>query len=113
MYRLQAIKDNVRLITPEILDKINQLVVKAGHQLLGTEEVPLKGRCDSCVVETAVHYPTDINLLTDAMRKIIMGCGKIYKAYEIGEWRQYEYNFNTLKNLYQRTQKNEVVELKG
>jgi len=28
-------------------------------------------RADSFVVETDVHYPTDINLLWDAMRKLI------------------------------------------
>jgi IS5 family transposase len=33
-YELQTIKDNVALLTPEILDKINQVVVKAGHNLL-------------------------------------------------------------------------------
>ena len=29
------------------------------------------GSCDSFVVETDVHYPTDINLLLDALRKMI------------------------------------------
>lgn len=33
-YGLQTIKDNVRLLTPELLDKINELVVKAGHTLV-------------------------------------------------------------------------------
>jgi len=27
------LKDNVSLLTPEILDRINQLVVNAGHQV--------------------------------------------------------------------------------
>ena len=30
-YHLQTIKDNLRLFTPEILDRINQEVVSAGH----------------------------------------------------------------------------------
>ncbi len=30
-YGLQNLKDNVALLTPDILDKINQVVVKAGH----------------------------------------------------------------------------------
>ena len=30
-YHLQTIKDNVQLLTPDLLDKINQVVVKAGH----------------------------------------------------------------------------------
>ena len=33
-YPLQTIKDNVSLLTPEVLEKINQLVVKAGHNLI-------------------------------------------------------------------------------
>ncbi len=33
-YNLQTIKDNLCLFTPEILDEINQLVVKAGHKLV-------------------------------------------------------------------------------
>ena len=69
-YALQTLKDNVSLLTPEVLDRINQVVVKAGHHVLGKDE-DLRGRCDSFVVETDVHYPTDINLLWDAMRKII------------------------------------------
>ena len=33
-YELQTIIDNIKLFTPEILDRINQEVVNAGHQLL-------------------------------------------------------------------------------
>ena len=33
-YQLQTIKDNVALLTPELLDEINQIVVKAGHALV-------------------------------------------------------------------------------
>jgi len=33
-YQLQTIKDNVTLLTPELLDEINQIVVKAGHALV-------------------------------------------------------------------------------
>lgn len=33
-YALQTLKDNVQLLTPEILDEINTLVVEEGHKLL-------------------------------------------------------------------------------
>jgi len=33
-YYLQTLKDNVSLLTPEMLDQINQVVVNAGHQLI-------------------------------------------------------------------------------
>ena len=38
-YGLQTIKDNVALFTPEILDQINQVVVKAGHRLVKKKRV--------------------------------------------------------------------------
>lgn len=33
-YKLQTLKDNLKLFTPELLDKINQEVVRAGHKAL-------------------------------------------------------------------------------
>ena len=33
-YALQTLKDNVSLLTPEVLDDINQVVVKAGYNLV-------------------------------------------------------------------------------
>ena len=33
-YPIQTIEDNVRLFTPEILEKINDIVIEAGHKLL-------------------------------------------------------------------------------
>ena len=91
-YHLQTIKDNLQLFTPEILDQINQEVVQAGHILLKTspDEV-LTGRCDSFVVETAVHYPTDINLLLVAIRKTIETVGQAAHAQGMTEWRQWRY----------------------
>lgn len=71
-YALQTIKDNVSLIKPEHLDEINQIVVRAGHKELGKKgKEELHGQCDSFVSETDVHYPTDINLLFDAIVKVI------------------------------------------
>ena len=34
LYNVQTLKDNVSLLSPEILDRINQIVVKAGHQIV-------------------------------------------------------------------------------
>ena len=33
-YPLQTLKDNVKLLTPEILDKINTVVVEESHKFL-------------------------------------------------------------------------------
>ncbi len=101
-YRLQTLKDNVQLFTPEILDEINQVVVKAGHQLKKKES--LAARCDSFVVETDVHYPTDINLLLDAVRKIITLTADYAWMTGLGGWRQSVYNCRQIKRAHRITQ---------
>jgi hypothetical protein len=104
-YRLQTIKDNVSLLTREVLDDINQIVVRGGHALLGKADEPIAGRCDSSVVKTNVHFPTDTSLLTDAMRKVIGLCGQAGELFGVLGWRQFEYNFQCLKNLYRQAVK--------
>ena len=115
-YPLQTIRDNVSLLTPEILDEINQIVVQAGHSLVmkKTEEV-LKGSCDSFVVETDVHYPTDTNLLFDAIRKMISLVAIICSEVGISEWRWSHHHILKVKrllrgvqNLNRSTSKDEV-----
>jgi len=102
-YPIQTIKDNVSLFTPEILDRINQIVVKAGHNLVKKNE-ELRGRCDSFVVETDVHYPTDINLLFDAMRKVINLVARVCDKNGLSSWRQNAYNVRKLKRLHRKAQ---------
>lgn len=105
-YKLQTLKDNVALLTPELLDKINVLVVDAGHKLLKKkDEEKLNGRCDSFVVETNVHYPTDINLLYDAMRKVITQVAYLCTLCAITEWRQSSHNIKKIKRLFRKAQK--------
>ena len=33
-YRLQTLQDNIALFTPEVLDEVNNITVKAGHELV-------------------------------------------------------------------------------
>lgn len=104
-YNHQTLKDNVQLITPELLDKVNQIVVKSGYRLIKKKlEEPLHGRCDSFVVETNVHYPTDINLLLDAMRKVITLVSKLSGEHGMSDWRQNKYNFRQVKSLMRSSQ---------
>ena len=97
-YHYQTLKDNVTLFTPELLDKINQIVVDAGHELVKKKagEV-LRGRCDSFVVETDVHYPTDISLLFDASRKVIELTAGLCAEQGLSDWRQHAYNVRHLR----------------
>jgi len=44
-YALQTLKDNVSLLTPEMLDKVSEVVVKSGHKLIGNKkDEKLRGR---------------------------------------------------------------------
>ncbi len=104
-YHFQTLKDNVSLLTPELLDQINVLVVNAGHVLVKKKDAEaLRGRCDSFVVETKVHYPTDINLLGDAMRKVITLTAQWCEDLGMSDWRQWAYNLRQVKRLMRTAQ---------
>ena len=59
----------------------------------------MHGNCDSFVVETDVHYPTDTNLLFDAVRKIISLIAGSCSETEIAGWRQSDHNILKIKHL--------------
>ncbi|NEX23806.1 ISNCY family transposase, partial [Thiorhodococcus mannitoliphagus] len=102
---VQTLKDNLRLFTPEVLERINQEVVDAGHALVKkSPDDGLQVRCDSFVVETDVHFPTDINLLCDAVRKVIETSAGLCEAEDLSDWRQSAYNVRCLKQAYRRVQ---------
>jgi IS5 family transposase len=113
-YSLQCIKDNVTLFTPDTLEQINAVVVTAGHDLLGHDSnQPLKGKCDSVVVETNVHYPTDINLLYDAIRKVIEILASMCLGLGISEWRQSRHNLKQIRKLFHRARNLKRSKAKG
>ena len=104
-YHYQTLKDNISLFTPELLDKINQVVVTGGHILLKKSAgEALRGRCDSFVVETDVHYPTDINLLYDAMRKVVELTARLSRSHGLSQWRQHAHNVRHLKRQMRTAQ---------
>ena len=66
-YHCQTLVDNVSLLSPGLLVGVNHLIVESGHAVARKKPgAPLRGRCDSFVVETDVHHPTDVSLLRDA-----------------------------------------------
>jgi transposase, IS5 family len=103
-YAYQTLVDNVGLLTPELLDKLNQLIVEGGHALIKKGGAALRGRCDSFVVETNVHFPTDISLLWDAMRKAIRLTAQWSESQQFSDWRQYRHNLRQLKQKLRHAQ---------
>ncbi|MCU7880413.1 MAG: hypothetical protein KZQ60_07660 [Candidatus Thiodiazotropha sp. (ex Lucinoma aequizonata)] len=73
-------------------------MVRAGHKALKkSPEEGVVDRVDSFVVETDVHFPTDINLLLDAVRKTIDTCVKLCEQNNLGGWRQHTYHQRQFK----------------
>ena len=102
-YELQTIIDNVYLLTPELLSEIGRLVVESGHAVARKKPgEPLRGRCDSFVVETDVHYPTDVNLLWDAMRCLLRELGRAARKHKIGGWRQWRHLTQEVKKCFNK-----------
>ena len=104
-YALQTIKDNVSLLDEEALLKLNVIIVKHGHRFLNAEDKPLLARCDSFVVERDVHFPTDIGLLYDALRKAIQLTAKACNHLGLSDWRQSAYNIKQIKKQFRKAQK--------
>lgn len=118
-YPLQTIKDNASLLTVDILDRINQVVVKSGHNFFGkTEGDDLSGKVDSFVLETDVTFPTDYNLLYDAVRTMIRILGILCSYFDITTWRL-SHNYildmrklvNRIRRLKSKTQNKKTLEL--
>ena len=103
VYPLQTIRDNIKLITPEMSEKISKIVIEAGHKFLGIDNESLKVKCDSAVCKVDAHFPTDINLLWDGMRKSITLASQLCDSFDRTDLRQYVHNLNILHNKFYAT----------
>ncbi|MEI7997525.1 MAG: ISNCY family transposase, partial [Methylococcaceae bacterium] len=89
-----------------IMERISVEVIRAGYQLLDLDIHKLiRGRCDSFVLKTNVHFPTDTSLLHDAIRILIRTCVKWSLQYALPEWRLHKHNLSKFKGLYRKLQK--------
>ena len=100
----QTILDNVSLLDETVLARINELTVEAGHCLVKkkeTEDIRLK--TDSYVLETNVHFPTDLNLLWDSSRKCLDIIEKLQKERALPGWRKIKYIRTNIKSTFRAT----------
>jgi hypothetical protein len=71
----QTLRDNVALLDDELLQQINARIAAAGREVFakkaGAPLAALAVKVDTYVLETDVHFPTDLNLLWDAGRKCV------------------------------------------
>ena len=109
-YRLQRLVDNVALLTLSLLQDSNGLLVRCGHAALGESgEAPLRRRCDSFVVGTDVHYPTDVSLPWDALRGLLRSTGRSAGKHDMGGWRQLTPRVRRRFNAVRETRRAQVA----
>lgn len=89
-YALSTIKDNIPLLSEELLEKINDIVVRHGRSMIKKKEEKLEIKIDSYVLETNVHFPTDLNLAWDCARKCITLTSRMAELYGITGWRKHQ-----------------------
>lgn len=93
VFHHQTLRDNVCLVDAPLLKQINGLVAAAGRAVFHSGSgplAPLAIKVDTYVLETDVHFPTDLNLLLDAGRKCL-DLIKKYRdqyGYELPGWRK-------------------------
>ena len=102
-YSARYLKSNVDLLTPEVLRKVSDIVVREGLKVAGKRPGDaLAGRADSHTVETNVHYPTDVNLLWDATRVAVRDGSRLAQEHGLADWRQSRHQLRVGKRLFNR-----------
>src|SRR5215468_10314950 len=95
----RRIEDNLLKLRPATLQKINDLVVKAGHALEPQAIVAVRG--DTFVVETNIHYPTESTLIGDGLRKILPLAAELAAENGLEGWRQHKHWLRKARKLVQ------------
>lgn len=102
-FNYQNILDNVSLLDAKLLEDINDIVVEAGEQLLKKKEENIKLKTDSYALETNVHFPTDLNLLWDSLRKCFDAVKELREHTDLKGWRKIKHLRNDLKSQFRKT----------
>jgi len=101
----QTLRDNVALLDDELLQQINARIAAAGRAVFakkgGAPLAALAVKVDTYVLESDVHFPTDLNLLWDAGRKCVDLIVKYRDqfGYALPGWRKAKEWRRQLKNL--------------
>ena len=95
LFNHQTLRDNVALLDQAVLRDINARVASAGREVFHRQTGPapaLAIKVDTYVLETDMHFPTDLNLLLDAGRKCLDLIEKYREQfdYRLEGWRKLE-----------------------
>lgn len=87
-FHYKTLSENVCHLDEETLTQINALIAQAGRAVFKKKEEPIRAKTDSYVLETNVHFPTDLNLLWDAQRKCLDLIGPLMARHQLPGWRK-------------------------
>lgn len=93
----RRIRDNVCLLQPSTIEKINHLIVAAGHELKPEAIEAVRG--DTFVVETNIHYPTESTLIEDGLGKVVALASALAEAHDLPGWRQHEHLLQNVRDI--------------
>ncbi len=100
-YEMQTLVDDVSLLTPRMPVRVSKLPAASGHEVAGKKPgAALRGRVDSFCVETDVHFPTDVNLLMDAVRRMVRETAREACRRGVPDWRQSEHPQAALRRRF-------------
>ena len=100
-FKYNTIRNNVAHIKSTTLKEINKIAAKHARKLFnGGKENKMHLKTDSYSFENNVHFPTDLNLTWDSIRKCIELVSRDKMLYELGGWRKYSYWMSELKSKY-------------
>jgi transposase, IS5 family len=87
-FHYKTLSDNVHHLDEELLAQINAIVAQAGRAVFKKKDEPIRAKTDSYVLETNVHFPTDLNLLWDAQRKCLDLVYRLMNGQGLAGWRK-------------------------
>jgi hypothetical protein len=89
-FHCKTLSQNVCQVDEELLAQIHAIVVQAGRGVFKKkgDDGTIRAKADSYVLETQVHFPTDLNLLWDAQRKCAALLRPLVERYQLGGWRK-------------------------
>jgi hypothetical protein len=108
-FHYKTLSENVCHVDEELLQQINAIVAQAGRAVFKKKEdgpaEPIFAKVDSYVLETNVHFPTDLNLLWDAQRKCIDLAERLANGGQVEGWRKADDWRRKLKGQMRRISK--------
>lgn len=93
----RKIEDNVLKLRPETLKKINELIVRAGHELEPEAMASVRG--DTFVAETNIHYPTESTVIGDGLRTVVKLAAELAAEHGQEGWRQHGHLLTNVRKL--------------